>query len=83
MKASLRLKRSRSNSIQFLCHRFLEVAYLDAPKQVPAMRPDRPLVNLGLLIRELVQGTLAPLLCCMNGGARRQVLFTCWLQHMW
>ena len=42
MKAALRLKHRRSNSIQFLYHRFWKVAYFDSPKQVPAMRPDRP-----------------------------------------
>ena len=42
MKAALRLKHNRSNSIQFLHHKVLEAAYLDSPKQVPAMRPDRP-----------------------------------------
>ena len=42
MKAALRLKRSRSKGIQFLYHRFLEVANLDSPIQVPAIRLTRP-----------------------------------------
>ena len=42
MKAALRLKRNRSKGIQFLYHRFLEVAYLDSPVQVRAIRPTRP-----------------------------------------
>ena len=42
MKAALQLKHSRSKSIRFLYHTFLEVAYLDSPKEVPAMRPSRP-----------------------------------------
>ena len=42
MKAALQLKHSRSKSIRFLYHTFLEVAYLDSPKEVPAMRPNRP-----------------------------------------
>ena len=42
MKAALRLKRSGSKSVHLLYQKFLEVAYLDSPKQVPVMRPDRP-----------------------------------------
>ena len=46
MKAALQLKHSRSKSIRFLYHTFLEVAYLDSPKEVPAIRPGRCNANL-------------------------------------